>query len=65
MQRMESNVNAPTKAGTIGGTLLVLLLRISSEEVLKTAVLAAVGAVVSFAVSLFLNRFIKKRKVKG
>lgn len=62
---MESNINASTKAGTVGGTLLVLLLRISSEEVWKTAVLAAVGAVVSFAVSFLLNRFIKKRKAKG
>lgn len=61
---MESNANAnaPTRAGTIGGTLLVLLLRIGSEEVLKTAVLAAVGAVVSFGVSFLLNKLVKRRK---
>lgn len=63
---MESNanVNVPTKAGTIGGTLLVLLLRITSEEVLKTAMLAAVGAVVSFGVSFLLNKLVKRRREK-
>ena len=54
----------PTKAGTIGGTLFVLLLHITSEEVLKTALLAAMGASVSFFVSYVLNRIIKKRRVK-
>lgn len=63
---MENNTNAdvPTKAGTVGGTLLVLLLHISSEEVLKTALLAAIGAVVSFSVSFLLNKLVKKRKTK-
>jgi hypothetical protein len=54
----------PTKAGTIGGTLFVLLLHITSEEVLKTALLAAVGAGVSFFVSYALNRIIKRRRLK-
>jgi hypothetical protein len=64
---MENNgsVDTPTKAGTIGGTFLILLLHITSEEILKTALLAAVGAVVSFAVSFLLNRFIKNRRAKG
>lgn len=64
---MEPNTNAdvPTEAGTVGGTLLVLLLHISSEEVLKTALLAAIGAVVSFSVSFLLNRMVKKRKTGG
>ena len=53
-----------TKAGTIGGTLFVLLLHITSEEVFKTALLAAVGAVVSFSVSYLLNRIIKRRRLK-
>jgi hypothetical protein len=53
-----------TRAGTIGGTLFILLLHISSEEVLKTALLAAVGAVVSFTVSFVLNRIVKKRRLK-
>jgi mannitol-specific phosphotransferase system IIBC component len=57
-----ANVDASTKAGTIGGTLFVLLLHVSSEELIKTVLLAAVGAVVSFAVSFLLNKMIKRRK---
>ena len=61
---MESNVptNAATKAGTLGGTFLVLLLHISGEELMKTTLLAAVGAAVSFGVSFLLNRMVKRRK---
>jgi hypothetical protein len=63
---MENNANAATstKAGTIGGTFLVLLLHITSEEILKTALLAAMGAVVSFGVSFLMNKIVKRRKVK-
>jgi hypothetical protein len=59
---MENNANmgAPTKAGTVGGTFLVLLLHITSGELIKTAVLAAVGAAVSFGVSLLLKWIVKK-----
>lgn len=63
---METNQSPDmaTRAGTIGGTLLVLLLHITSEEVFKTALLAAVGASVSFFVSYALNRIIKRRRLK-
>jgi len=63
---METNHNpdSATKAGTFGGTLLILLLHITSEEVLKTMVLAAVGAVVSFFISYLLKRIIEKRKAR-
>ena len=54
--------NGSTKAGTLGGTFLVLLLHISGEELVKTALLAAVGAAVSFGVSFLLNRMVKRRK---
>ena len=61
---MEQPVNANTLAGTIGGTLLVLCLKISLEEIAHTALLALIGAVVSFSVSVvmkvIINRF-KKR----
>jgi urea transporter len=61
---MENNpqFDTPARAGTIGGTLIVLLLHISSEELLKTAVLAALGAAVSFGVSFLLGRITKRRK---
>jgi mannitol-specific phosphotransferase system IIBC component len=45
----------------VGGTLLVVLVQITSGEVLKTAVMAAVGAVVSFGVSWLLQRVVKRR----
>ncbi|HEX3025120.1 MAG TPA: hypothetical protein VHP12_07905 [Chitinophagaceae bacterium] len=49
-----------TKAGTAGGTLLTIIINIKSEDVLKTMVLAAVGAVISFTVSLLLKLFLKR-----
>lgn len=51
-----------TKRGTAGGTLLTILGNISSEDILKTIVLAAVGAVVSFAVTLLLKIVVKRMK---
>jgi hypothetical protein len=53
------------KAGTIGGTLTILLVNIRSADILRTAILAAIGAAVSFAVSLLMKNLIrwwKKRK---
>lgn len=51
-----------TKRGTAGGTLLTILGNISSEDVLKTIILAAVGAVVSFAVTFLLKKLLKRIK---
>jgi len=51
-----------TKAGTAGGTLLSIFANINSEDLIKTAVLAAVGAVVSFAVTLLLKLLVKRIK---
>lgn len=48
------------KAGTVGGTLLVLLLQLSATELLKTAILAGIGAAVSFLVSLSLKYIISR-----
>ncbi len=58
---MEPNyLNDHTKAGTVGGVLLVLLFKPGFEDILVSAVLSAVGATVSFGVSIFL-KFIFKR----
>ena len=52
---MDTNgIKEPTTAGTAGGLLLVLV-QVSSTEILKTAVLAAVGAFVSFSLSVGLK----------
>ena len=51
-----------TKAGTAGGTLLTILVNIKSEDLLKTGILAALGAVVSFGVTLLLKLLIKRLK---
>lgn len=48
-----------TKAGTFGGTLLTIMVNINSADLLKTAILAAVGAIVSFSATMFLKYLIK------
>lgn len=51
-----------TISGTIGGTLIAFFATIQKEDLQKTIVLAALGAIVSFSVSLFLKRIIRKWK---
>ena len=51
-----------TRAGTIGGTLLTIICNSHLADLTRTAVLAAVGATVSFAVSIFLRWLIRKFK---
>ena len=53
------NEHSYTKTGTIGGTLTIILANINSEDVLKTAVLAGIGAVVSFGTSLVMKMAVK------
>jgi hypothetical protein len=48
------------RTGTIGGTLLTIVLNITHEDVFKTMVLGAVGAVTSFFVSLFLKKMLRR-----
>ena len=50
------------KAGTTGGTLLVLVLNITGEDLLPTAVLAALGAVISYLVSWLMKRMLSHRR---
>ena len=58
------NTNFPsdgnTLSGTIGGTCQVMLVQISTGEVMKTICLAAIGAIVSFAVSVLLKWVINR-----
>jgi hypothetical protein len=48
--------------GTAGGTFLSVLPNLHSEDVLKTIILAALGAIVSFIISMLLKYLIKKHK---
>jgi hypothetical protein len=52
----------PTLIGTAGGTFLSVLPNLHSEDVLKTVLLATIGAMVSFVISMALKFFIKKHK---
>jgi len=52
-------------AGTFGGTILAFVGVVDPSDMLKTAVLAAIGAVVSFIVSTILKRLFKSKKKKN
>ena len=56
---METNISL--KAGTASGTVLCILPYILSEDVVKTIILAALGASVSFTVSLLLKCLTKSK----
>ena len=51
-----------TKSGTAAGTLLTIFANISEADVLKTIVLAGLGAIVSFGVTVLLKFLYKKFK---
>ena len=51
-----------TLMGTAGGTFLSVLPNLHSEDVLKTVILATLGAIVSFIISMTLKYLIKKHK---
>ena len=53
------------KAGTIGGTLLTVIANIQGVDIMNTCILATVGAVVSFCVSMALKWAVKRVKEKN
>lgn len=57
---MDQQLHTGKRAGTIGGTLFCLVLNLHWEDFLKTIILAAVGAVVSFVVSLAMKHILKR-----
>ncbi|HEY8898036.1 MAG TPA: hypothetical protein VIM79_24590 [Niastella sp.] len=60
----DASFTPASKAGIAGGILTIVLVNINSGEILKTIALAAVGAVVSFTVSVFLKWMIRRLKKK-
>ena len=62
MNESKMNEHSYTKTGTIGGTLTIILANINSADILKTAVLAGIGAAVSFGMSLLMKMLVKRWK---
>lgn len=54
------NMDINTRTGTLGGIVIVLLFKIRASEVFSTIVLAAIGAIVSFAVSYCCEKVKRK-----
>lgn len=54
----------PIAMGTASGTFLSSLAALKAEDILITAILAILGAVISFILSCLLNLFIKPRLKK-
>ncbi|MCW3109935.1 MAG: hypothetical protein JWQ09_4441 [Segetibacter sp.] len=48
-----------TKAGTAAGTLLTIFANINNEDLVKTGILAALGATVSFLVTILLKALVR------
>jgi len=53
-------IDGSTRIGTIGGTILVTLLNIWHNDFIRTIGFAALGATVSFFVSLFWKWMVKR-----
>ncbi|MEO6229437.1 MAG: hypothetical protein ABJB11_01935 [Ferruginibacter sp.] len=49
-----------TKTATTAGTLLTIFVNINSEDLIKTAILAAVGAAISFTTTILLKKIIQR-----
>ena len=60
LERMDNSLTL--KAGTFGGFALSVIPNITSADVFKTIVLAIIGAVVSFGVTLLLKQLTSKKK---
>ncbi|HEY4196951.1 MAG TPA: hypothetical protein VGM63_15520 [Mucilaginibacter sp.] len=58
----ESYFDQSTKAGIAGGTLTSIFLNIQYTQIIETALLAAIGAVVSFGITFLLKVLMRKWK---
>lgn len=50
------------KTGTFGGLVLSIIPNLTSADIFKTIVLACIGAVVSFGVTVLLKHLTSKKK---
>ncbi len=60
----DHQIASGTKAGTVGGTLLSVVINLDSSDILRTIILATVGAIVSFSISVLLKWMVKAFKRK-
>ncbi len=62
----EFSFNGHTTWGTAGGVLTIFLVNINSGDMIRTAILAAIGAVVSYSISHLMKYCLRKcRKQAG
>jgi hypothetical protein len=59
---MQPLFDSTSKAGTATGTFVIILAHIDSSDILRTAVLAAIGAAVSFVVTVILKVLVKRMR---
>ena len=52
------NWNYEVRAGTAGGTLLTAIVQLTTADLLKTVVCAALGAIVSYVVTRLLKHLL-------
>ena len=57
-----NNIESGTILGTVSGTVLTIAVNVGSSDIIKTVILAAMGAIVSFSVSVLLKWIVKKMK---
>ena len=57
-----NNIESGTILGTVSGTVLTVVVNVGSSDIVKTVILAGLGAVVSFCVSLLLKWLVNKFK---
>jgi hypothetical protein len=62
MKFPEPNHDGQVYAGTCGGMFLSIFSNMFVEDLVRTVILAVVGAVVSFGVSLVLKKLIKNSR---
>jgi hypothetical protein len=59
---MQPVFDTTSKAGTATGTFVIILANITSSDILRTALLAAIGAAVSFVVTMILKVLVRKMR---
>ncbi|HRZ97958.1 MAG TPA: hypothetical protein P5084_10400, partial [Paludibacter sp.] len=61
MRLLDTATNSNVYAGTFGGMVLSVFSNLFVQDLLKTIILAIVGTIVSFVVSLVLKNFIRRK----